>query len=144
MNAAVFADTSAFLALRNAADLEQYPVARGVVENLRANRVPLLTTDYVLDEAYTLLRSVLGHRTAVAFGREIREGGITIVQVDPGVQADAWRIFERYEDKEFSFTDCTSFVVMRRANLSAAFTFDRHFQQYVFETLPSELPVRRG
>ena len=136
-------DTSAFLALYNAADLEQYPVAQAVVESLVAEGVPELTTDYVLDETYTLFRSVLGHRAAVAFGREVRQGGVTIVQVDSGVQAEAWRIFEQYEDKDFSFTDCTSFVVMRWAKIGTAFTFDRHFQQYGFETLPAELPVRR-
>lgn len=32
--------------------------------------------------------------------------------------------------KEFSFTDCTTFAVMERLKIPAAFTFDEHFRQY--------------
>jgi predicted nucleic acid-binding protein len=98
--------------------------------------VLLLTTDYVLDESYTLLRSVLGHRVAARFGREVQRGGIEIVQIDARLQRDAWRIFDRYADKDFSFTDCTSFAVMELGRLRRAFTFDRHFEQYGFIAYP--------
>ncbi len=143
MRSSVLVDTSAFQALKNSGNVHEYKLARAVVDQLEAERVVLLTTDYVLDETYTLLRSVLGHSAAVAVGRDIQEGGLEIVQVDESIQKEAWSIFERYADKNFSFTDCTSFVVMRRAKVRLAFTFDRHFQQYGLETLPSQLPVRK-
>jgi hypothetical protein len=49
----------------------------------------------------------------------------------------AFAIFKRYHDKGFSFTDCTSFAVMKALKLRKAFAFDRHFEQMEgFSRLP--------
>ena len=45
-------------------------------------------------------------------------------------------IFFRYRDKSYSFTDCTSFVVMRELKLKDALTTDRHFRQMGFNIVP--------
>jgi predicted nucleic acid-binding protein len=42
----------------------------------------------------------------------------------------AWEIFQRFSDKGWSFTDCTSKAVLDKLNLTHAFAFDRHFQQF--------------
>ena len=143
MSYLILVDTSAFHALQNAGDVREHESAKRVAEQLQVDGVILVTTDYILDETYTLLRSVLGHKLAVAFGREIQRGGIEVVQIDQSIQRDAWQIFEGYGDKDFSFTDCTSFVVMRRGRIEMAFTFDRHFQQYDLKTMPAKLPSKR-
>ncbi|MBI5054401.1 MAG: type II toxin-antitoxin system VapC family toxin, partial [Chloroflexi bacterium] len=41
-----------------------------------------------------------------------------------------------YNDKQYSFTDCTSFVVMQKRKLRDAFTFDHHFEQMGFRLWP--------
>lgn len=143
MSYAVLVDTSAFFALQNAGNVHEHRLVKTAAEQLEADSALLVTTDYILDETYSLLRLVLGHKVAVAFGREIQRGQIQIVQIDPTIQQAAWRIFERYGDKDFSFTDCTSFVVMERGRIPLAFTLDRHFQQYGLKTLPSKLPTKR-
>jgi len=48
----------------------------------------------------------------------------------------SWQWFDRYHDKEFSFTDCASFAVMKRLKLKTALTFDKHFTQAGFERKP--------
>jgi predicted nucleic acid-binding protein len=45
-------------------------------------------------------------------------------------------IFFRYRDKDFSFTDCTSFVVMKELRLQQVLTTDAHFAQMGFQMLP--------
>ncbi|MFA7234316.1 MAG: hypothetical protein WC076_09405 [Terrimicrobiaceae bacterium] len=40
------------------------------------------------------------------------------------------------DDHAFSFTDCTSFAVMRRLGLVEAATSDSHFQAAGFRPLP--------
>ncbi|MEP6669176.1 MAG: twitching motility protein PilT [Chthoniobacter sp.] len=43
---------------------------------------------------------------------------------------EAWRVFGRFSDKEWSFTDCTSKVLMERLGITRAFAFDEHFRQF--------------
>jgi uncharacterized protein len=43
--------------------------------------------------------------------------------------------FRRYKDKEWSFTDCVSFVLMRELKVTEAFTTDHHFRQAGFTPL---------
>jgi hypothetical protein len=47
-------------------------------------------------------------------------------------------LFARYSDHELSFTDCVSFVLMKRKRIKRAFTFDHHFRLLGFETHPDE------
>lgn len=44
--------------------------------------------------------------------------------------ANAWQVFHDFTDKEWSFTDCASKVVIEKLNLTHAFSFDRHFRQF--------------
>ena len=46
------------------------------------------------------------------------------------VDTGAWFAFSRFADKDWSFTDCTSKVVIERFGISKAFTFDHHFHQF--------------
>jgi predicted nucleic acid-binding protein len=46
------------------------------------------------------------------------------------------RWFFKWRDKQFSFTDCTNFVVMKERRLRRALTSDRHFIQAGFEAVP--------
>ena len=44
--------------------------------------------------------------------------------------ASAWEVFRLFDDKGWSFTDCTSKVVIERRNVRHAFAFDQHFRQF--------------
>ena len=56
--------------------------------------------------------------------------------MSPEIRESAWQIFLDYDDQEFSFTDCTSFALMRLKNIQDAFTFDGHFQTMGFAVHP--------
>jgi predicted nucleic acid-binding protein len=42
----------------------------------------------------------------------------------------AWRVFDSFADKDWSFTDCSSKVVMESLGIPTAFSFDQHFRQF--------------
>lgn len=68
---------------------------------------------------------------AIEFGREILDSDrIELVLLTLEDIEAAWDIFQNYADKEWSFTDCTSKVVMERLGITAAFAFDQHFRQF--------------
>jgi uncharacterized protein len=45
---------------------------------------------------------------------------------------ETWRVYQRFSDKGWSFTDCSSYVVMAKLGISDAFSFDCHFRQFGF------------
>ena len=133
----LFVDTAAWYALYDRRT-EQHESAKALFDGLVDQRVTFFVTDYVFGETLTLLLGRLGHTTAVACGdRIIRSSIIKMVHINPGQWDDAWGMFRRYDEKGFSFTDCTSFVVMREHHLVDAFTFDHHFEQMGFRMWPA-------
>jgi len=120
----VFVDTSGWYAAADSRDPDHRAVARW----LRRNTLPLITTDYVFDETVTLVRVELGHPAAVRFGESVRaSAAVQIVSATTEDREAAWQTFKKFEDQRFSFTDCTSFAVMKRLGLSQALTGDQHF-----------------
>ena len=131
----LFVDTSAWLACYDQRD-EHYASAQQIAERLRAQRACWVLSDLILAEGLTLIRYRLGHAWAVRFGRMVLDSHLVeLIDVDESIRRRAWDIFQRYEDKDFSFVDCTSFAVMEQLKLQTAFAFDRHFEQYGFHLL---------
>ena len=81
-------------------------------------------------ETHALLLTRLGRATALAFLEGIERSRFTIVRVSATDERVARDILGRYDDKDFSLTDATSFAAMDRLSIAAAFAFDRHFAQY--------------
>jgi predicted nucleic acid-binding protein len=129
----LFVDTWAWLVLANGRDPSFATVSR-----IRANSLgqagAWVTTDYVLDETMTRLFSATPFTHARRFAEGIfeasRQGLLDIEHVTPERFNRAWRLRLRYRDKpRISFTDLTSFVVMRELGLQQALTGDAHFEQ---------------
>jgi predicted nucleic acid-binding protein len=77
------------------------------------------------------LRARVSHHVAILFKENLKKSGlIETITVTPPMEDEAFTIFKRYTDKDFSFTDCTSFALMRSLKLQKAFAFDKHFEQF--------------
>ncbi len=132
----MFVDTSALVALANRTD-RNHKHAANYLDRIHRTPGGMITTDYVLDETYTLLRMRIGLRNTVTFGEALMRSDLfTIVQVDASVQRLAWEWFKQYQGETFSFTDCTSLTVMTSLSIREAFTFDKHFAQAGFIVKP--------
>ncbi|HLF07174.1 MAG TPA: PIN domain-containing protein [Thermoplasmata archaeon] len=135
----VFVDTWALKALFDTSDSD-HKAASIYRESIRKDEVEVsgfITTDFILDETLTLVRSHAGHRESIAVLDSVRGSPFyKILDVDGEIFEGAIEMFRKYDDKEWSFTDCTSFVLMRREGLTEAFTFDRNFEQAGFTRVP--------
>ena len=77
------------------------------------------------------LRARISHHVAAFFRENLKKSGfIEIVTVTPSIEDAAFTIFKRYTDKDFSFTDCTSFSTMSSLKLKSVFAFDKHFERF--------------
>lgn len=139
-NRCVFVDTGAFLALANEAD-QCHERAKVCFQELQATKTPFLTSNFVLDETYTRIRGKAGLRTAVVFGEKIQSSSqLKIVTIERSLEKKAWEIFKKYADQSFSYTDCTSFALMREKKIREAFAFDKDFQIFGFQLIPNLHP----
>ena len=129
----IFVDTGAWYALVDAKDPDHSEVAVCLAQY--GGR--LATRNYVFDETVALLRYRLGHRTACTFGEALLAGGIApALRLTPADEARAREIFARYRDKGFSFTDCTSFALMKRVGIASAVALDEDFKAFGIPCLP--------
>ncbi len=135
----VFVDSSALKANYDSRD-DYHDHATEFMRRIAARETDVtsfMTTDYVLDEAITLTRFAHSHRKAV----ELAEATLTskfmwVIYSDENLFSEGMSIFKQYSDKEWSLTDCVSFATMRKYGLRTAFTFDPHFKQFGFATIP--------
>jgi hypothetical protein len=128
----LFADTFYYLALLNPHDVA-HRQAVALSQTLKAHTV---TTVWVITEVGDACASSSQRRSFLVFLDGIRSSS-TVTVIPPSMELfDAGiTLFSRRPDKDWSLTDCISFVVMDRMGLTEALTADRHFQQAGFVPL---------
>ncbi len=129
----IFVDTSAWLALNDKSD-QFHSKAISKSEEIKKQKIELVTSDYVLDETFTVIRFRVSHKAATLFGDSIFNSNIVKIEsIASENMFQAWEMFKKYTDKDFSFTDCTSFCLMKKRKIRKAFSFDKHFKQIGME-----------
>lgn len=132
----IFVDTAAWVASADSNDSANLAVREARDQWLAAGGV-LTTTDYVIDETLTTIRFRLGLDAAEAWWLQVEASArLRVESIDEPRRERARALFFRYRDKDFSFTDCCSFVVMRELRIRRALTLAHHFRQIGFEVLP--------
>ena len=131
----IFVDTGAWFAATIPAD-EDY---RAADRWIKQNREPLVTSDAVVSETLTLLNARGQYHKAIEVGEKLFAGRIARIEhVTSHDVNEAWKTFSAFSDKDWSFTDCTSRVVMQRLGIRTAFAFDDDFRQFgTVDVVPS-------
>ncbi len=129
----IFVDTSFWVALRNRRDPHHEEAATLLV---RHGTSPLLTSNHVQGETWTFLRRRAGHAAAVAFlDLTAQTHRLIVDRVSADLEAQAIRWLRRHDEREYSFVDATSFVVMKAQRTTQAFAFDGDFAAAGFTEL---------
>ncbi|MBP7508592.1 MAG: PIN domain-containing protein [Prolixibacteraceae bacterium] len=129
----VFVDTSAWVAYFDKKDTN-HENALNIWQQLKRERAILCTTDYILDETLTLLKIRAGSDASlIAVNAIIKSPSTEVIWVKEKLFMGALKLFEKYKDQRFSFTDCISFEVMKISNIQKAFAFDVDFLKSGFE-----------
>jgi len=131
----VFGDTSFFFALVAKQDPAHQPAVAAYEKLLRV-RGRVVTSDYIIDETLTLTKARINAERSLALLDRIEASeAIDLEEITPARFASAKTYFRKHSDHGYSFTDCTSFIIMRELHLRAALTTDRHFAQAGYEVL---------
>jgi predicted nucleic acid-binding protein len=131
----IFVDTSGLYALVDKRDAH-HEAACSVVGTLVRAAKRLVVTDYVVAEAVNLANARSGKHVARRVLDLVEQSaGIRIEWLGSDRFDDTKAFFRRHSDHKYSFTDCSSFVVMRELGLRSALTTDEHFTEAGFEAL---------
>ena len=129
-----FVDTSAWFAYANRHD----PDHTRICSALRTFQGRLITSNFIFDETVTLCLYRLGYQVAARVGEVLLDQAVVdLVRITPEDEQRAWALWLARPDKTYSYTDCTSFVVMRRLGLQRAVAIDIDFQREGFLLLPT-------
>ena len=128
----IFIDTGAFLARHLPRD-QHHRHARTGWKTITRRNLRCFTSNFVLDETFTLLARRASYPFAVTRARNIYSSEILeVLRPTHEDEVKALELFEKYADQKVSFTDCVSFILMRQAGIRRAFAFDGHFEHAGF------------
>lgn len=122
----IFVDTSAWFVLLVPWDRDH----DAALAWFTANRKQLVTTA-VIDETLTLLKARGEMARAITVAADMVNGSFAqlhVLTIDDLVAA--LTVFVRYADKRWSFTDCTSKLIIEKLEISQAFSFDRDLHRF--------------
>lgn len=123
----IFVDAGAIFALVVVTDVHHAKVKSWY----ETTNEPLVTTDFCVDELLTLLVVRKHPALAVATGWKLfKEELCEIHFLSPDQIRRAWLLFQQRASQGWSFTDCTSKIVIDDLNISTAAALDDHFRQF--------------
>ena len=138
----VFDDTSGWAYLLDRHDPLHRSVNAIYQTALKQQRT-LVTTNYILAELVPLLatRSRLSRQQIFSFVDALKiSPHVEIIHIDAELDTTTWKLLKARIDKEWSFVDASSFVVMNIHGIQEAITTDHHFTQAGFIRLPHQQP----
>ena len=133
-----FGDASYWLALVDEND-QYHDIATQYSAILDLENARIVTTQLVLNEVLAPRSGTTPERrqdTVHLVDRILRDPDVHVVPQLPEQFGDALRLLRaRALDKEWSITDCASFLVMERFGIWEALTSDHHFEQAGFTAM---------
>jgi predicted nucleic acid-binding protein len=128
----VFADAFYFIALYSETD-EHHQRALQVGQS---NFKKIVTTEYVLIEFADAMAGTRHRKNANAMIQLVfTDSAFEVVEANTDLLRAGLRLYTSRLDKEWSLTDCISFVVMTQRGVVHALTHDHHFKQAGFHIL---------
>ena len=137
MRNSIFVDTSGLMPYLVPVLPEHKAVVEIVQRHMRAGRI-FVTTNYVLTELVALLsaRSRFSRPQILRGVDSVQHSPrFEIVHITPELHAQAFQLLQARPDKNWSWVDAASFVVMQQNQLTQALTTDHHFEQAGFEVM---------
>ncbi len=108
----LIADTSGLYALADRKDLHHGQAAAFLKTLTLADS--LLVSNHVFDATMTAVKARLGMRAALQLGLRLRNSRLVeMVVFSPAEEQETWRVFGQYTDKDWSYTDCATWVLAR-------------------------------
>jgi predicted nucleic acid-binding protein len=128
----VFADTSFYIALLNPRD-EHHRKAQQFVTDYKGD---FLTSAWIITELANFLRQAPNRSLFVSLYEDLRKDlRVMIIPLSNNLHEEALHFYAKRPDKDWSLTDCISFLIMQQSDIREAAATDHHFEQAGFVRL---------
>jgi predicted nucleic acid-binding protein len=128
----VFADTSYYIALLNPRDINHIK-AKNFASEYRGN---LITSAWIITELANNLCKASNRTLFVSIYEDLqRSNRVTIIPLSNHLHEEGLRLYAQRTDKDWSLTDCISFLIMQEQNILETASTDHHFEQAGFVRL---------
>lgn len=139
----VFFDASGWIAIINLDD-RNHAAAEAIYRELLADKVRIVTTNWTVYEALSIIKDKIGYREATALWEVVETVPLVrMVKITDDIEEAGLDLFFRYRDKTWGVVDYTSLIVMELIGCFQALAFDRHFieagTQRGFQVIPRSL-----
>lgn len=126
----IFADTSFLVSFYNQQD-SNHKKATSIAKSLEGQNILWIISDYIFDEFLTVLLVRKSKRFAIEIGQAIfDDANIKIVKIEENIFKEAWRVFCKNKNQPWSFTDSTSYVLIKKLKIAESVSFDKHFLKF--------------
>ena len=129
----VFVDTSGLLALLVRND-QNHSRAKKNFMYFAEKKAQLFTSSFVLVETTALIQKRIGFDPLYEFNSKLLSL-LDVVWVNKDLYNRALQRLLVQKKRSLSLVDCVSFEIMTESEISLAFTFDKHFDEFGFETI---------
>lgn len=133
----VFADTGYWIALLYPADA-LHALAQSLHRSIDVQPLQIVTSEMVLTEFVNFFskRGSYLRQKSVAFAMQIQQNPkVAAIAQNTEQFNQALRFYAQRADKEWSLTDCSSFLLMQELGITEALAHDKHFEQAGFTIL---------
>lgn len=135
MGREVFVDSSGLYGLTDHRDPARLAIKQCVARLMKSG-IGLILTDYIVDESCTLAKARGGGRGALRLLEIVdRSEAFRFFWIGEERFEAAKSFFRKHADHGYSFTDCTSFILMRELGIKDVLTTDWHFIEAGFRPL---------
>ena len=133
MDRTVFLDTSYAIALVINNDTNHINDS-ALSKKLFQEKIQTITTELILIEIADSLSKISFRHESIGTTDKLRQIS-HVVEVEKNILQQAWALYKSRSDKDWGFTDCFSFVVMKKYDIKQSLSTDKHFEQAGFEIL---------
>ena len=130
-----FVDTSFIIALESLNDINHNDSIK-IWENVNIVNNHFLISNFIIDEILTFFNTKGFHQKAIEIYESIfNSSKFEIIYIDKIIFDKSFLFIKKNKDKKYSFTDCTSFIIMNSFKIHNVLSFDNHFSQAGFNII---------
>ncbi len=124
----IFFDSNYYIGLVNDQD-SNYKKSIVLSNRLKNKFYKPVISNFVFLEVVTVVSQRVGRKTSITTGETLKNKA-KIVKINDELEQKTWELFKQIKDKDVSFVDSSTLVVLKEKKIKQLVTFDHQFEKF--------------